>query len=642
MYLSKIHLVNQGPIDEFQIEVTDPKQPIIIVGGNGSGKSTVLSYIVDALYELGKQKYNDLLGNISTDNYFRYSGEINRKSDAEYSFALLNFIDGTTKYPYVETTGLFDAQKYESMYRDILSTLNIVSSSKNIKATVNEVEKVGDVFKSNVICYFAPNRFEQPHWLNEEVNKKKDTFNLSININNRLRKPLVIEHMSYENQQWLLDVFLDSLMDIELNTGNFQISPHQNVQNAIVFRKSRDNVQKIIGEIVQNPNAVLALNDRRANMRLCIKDSTNDKVITPSIKHFSTGQAVLFNIFCTIIRYADIGNVDSSVVLDRIKGIVVIDEIDLHLHTDLQYTVLPKLIKQFPNIQFIITTHSPLFLLGMEAAYKELQTKPLIYEMPKGKKITSNKFIEFQKAYKFLKETETFENEFNEELEKQVKQVSESKKSAVLYVEGKTDVEHIKMAWNKLRTVEMPFDIFALNGADNIKQFLISYSQEQINKTVIGLVDYDEKGIKVISNLSKNFTQVNDNIFKRNNENGVNKDAYIITLPTPDENLAKYEYCPVEFLYEKELLSKYNMIEKRNLSKLNSIYFRQEKDYLNNAQFSHLTELWTYEVSEKSLSKNEFVDSIRNNSKLTASDFKNFEPLFVAISNIMKSDSLNN
>lgn len=41
------------------------------------------------------------------------------------------------------------------------------------------------------------------------------------------------------------------------------------------------------------------------------------------------------------------------------EGIVLIDEIETHLHLELQRQILPFLTRVFPNIQFIITTHSP-------------------------------------------------------------------------------------------------------------------------------------------------------------------------------------------------------------------------------------------------------------------------------------------
>jgi predicted ATP-binding protein involved in virulence len=41
------------------------------------------------------------------------------------------------------------------------------------------------------------------------------------------------------------------------------------------------------------------------------------------------------------------------------EGIVLIDEVDLHLHPSWQQRILDNLLNTFPNIQFIVTTHSP-------------------------------------------------------------------------------------------------------------------------------------------------------------------------------------------------------------------------------------------------------------------------------------------
>jgi predicted ATP-binding protein involved in virulence len=48
------------------------------------------------------------------------------------------------------------------------------------------------------------------------------------------------------------------------------------------------------------------------------------------------------------------------------KGIVMVDEIDLHLHPKWQMTVLPMLARALPNIQFIVTSHSPLIVGSLE------------------------------------------------------------------------------------------------------------------------------------------------------------------------------------------------------------------------------------------------------------------------------------
>lgn len=48
------------------------------------------------------------------------------------------------------------------------------------------------------------------------------------------------------------------------------------------------------------------------------------------------------------------------------RGIVLVDEIDLHLHPKWQMEVLPTLAKALPNIQFIVTSHSPLIVGSLE------------------------------------------------------------------------------------------------------------------------------------------------------------------------------------------------------------------------------------------------------------------------------------
>lgn len=51
-----------------------------------------------------------------------------------------------------------------------------------------------------------------------------------------------------------------------------------------------------------------------------------------------------------------------------VQGVVLIDEIETHLHIDLQKKILPFLTKFFPKIQFIVTTHSPFVLTSTDSA----------------------------------------------------------------------------------------------------------------------------------------------------------------------------------------------------------------------------------------------------------------------------------
>ena len=48
------------------------------------------------------------------------------------------------------------------------------------------------------------------------------------------------------------------------------------------------------------------------------------------------------------------------------EAVVLVDELDLHLHPKWQRDIVPTLSKEFPKVQFIVTTHSPHVLQSME------------------------------------------------------------------------------------------------------------------------------------------------------------------------------------------------------------------------------------------------------------------------------------
>jgi len=66
--------------------------------------------------------------------------------------------------------------------------------------------------------------------------------------------------------------------------------------------------------------------------------------------------------FCT--RFAEAR--PSAVDLDDLTGIVLIDEIDLHLHASLQRKIVPRLRSALPNVQFVVTSHSPLVISSFD------------------------------------------------------------------------------------------------------------------------------------------------------------------------------------------------------------------------------------------------------------------------------------
>lgn len=87
----------------------------------------------------------------------------------------------------------------------------------------------------------------------------------------------------------------------------------------------------------------------------------------------SMGYAAVFDIIGDLIM-----RMESKHRYD-LEGLVLIDEIETHLHVDLQKKIVPILTQLFPNIQFVLTTHSPFILNSTaNAVVYDLEKKLLV------------------------------------------------------------------------------------------------------------------------------------------------------------------------------------------------------------------------------------------------------------------------
>lgn len=93
---------------------------------------------------------------------------------------------------------------------------------------------------------------------------------------------------------------------------------------------------------------------RRNPLSLLISKNSD----TLKLNQLSDGEKCYISLICDLARRLAEANSENN-PLDG-NGIVLIDEIDLHLHPKWQLEVVSKLKKTFPNCQFFITTHSPL------------------------------------------------------------------------------------------------------------------------------------------------------------------------------------------------------------------------------------------------------------------------------------------
>lgn len=94
------------------------------------------------------------------------------------------------------------------------------------------------------------------------------------------------------------------------------------------------------------------------------------KGVTSPLDHLADGYASMFHILAGIMLRMK--NVSGLTTRFETPGIVLIDELETHLHLELQSYALTLLTTIFPNIQFILTTHSPFILssIGNAVAYE--------------------------------------------------------------------------------------------------------------------------------------------------------------------------------------------------------------------------------------------------------------------------------
>ena len=380
--------------------------------------------------------------------------------------------------------------------------------------------------------------------------------------------------------------------------------------------------------------------------------------MAPSLDALSTGQLALFNVFATIIRYADTDDIDLSHKLRDIAGIVVIDEIELHLHTQLQREILPKLIALFPNIQFVITSHSPLFLLGMREQFGEEGFD--VIELPMGNRISVEQFSEFEHAYRYFAETEKYHQEIKTAIDAW-------KNRPLIITEGATDWKHMKAAYNRL--VADPRCSEWLSGLDftfleyepensplencyklsmsgsQLKTMCEQYSLMQQPQKMIFIADADLKDVRnALGGKDKPYKSWGNNV-------------YSLILPLPEHRADTPDIC-IEHYYSDDQLKttiESNGVKRRlymgcefdsdGLS-LDKTLFCNERNSCGEGKIriidGHEKSPRVYQISDTektniALSKMKFAASVLEaDTPFDQMDFSNFIPLFETIRDILR------
>jgi predicted ATP-binding protein involved in virulence len=499
MYLKKIILENVGPIENFEItpefSVEGNPKPIIIVGENGSGKSIFLSYVINGLLSAQQIVY--------TENTEVEVGKVYKLRSSDYILSSNNYSFGKVEFSDELNLIEWQLKKSRKEFEDTLGFTPIHKEWTQIPENEynffnnnfqEQNQKVEENFNKNVILYFPPNRFEEPAWLNIYNLNAKAEFTNKTNIKGFSNRKIINTAPLQMNKNWLLDVLFDrSNYEIQIHRFDAPIAI-ENGTNQILplnifsgYAGKSDNLYKAILQILRKivpkgESLRFGINERRSRK---ISLMLNEQQVVPNIFQMSSGETALLNLFLSILRDFDSTGQDFNNLTD-ITGIVVVDEIDLHLHTIHQRNVLPELMQLFPKIQFIVTTHSPLFILGLEAILG-VDNFSLI-QMPTGDFINPEQFSEFDAAYNSFKISQKYESEIKEAIEKSRK--------PILFVEGDYDIKYFETA-SRLLGKQAILDELEIKdsggygGLDNVKKHFNTKLAEITPQKILLLYDCD-------------------------------------------------------------------------------------------------------------------------------------------------------
>ena len=313
-YIQAIHINKVRHLHDLDIYIPDDEHPhLLITGKNGSGKTSLLEAIRDHIALLQKGQSLDFL---KYEEYIQH-----------YTQRLTN---GTNplKSAELEQQLAFWQERLNELYG---------------KVRVEFENPTQIVFHSSdkpfICAMYAASR---------EV---------------RMSEPLSPTKPMLSDQ-WLInqsvsDQFLNFLSDLKIQEALAR-NEHQ-TEDADRINDWFVSFEALLGEIFGDRGLKLSFNYKDYSFHI----ETEGKSF--KFNELSDGFAAVIDILSDLILKMS-STSDSIMQLYDIPGIVLIDEVETHLHLSLQRQVMPLLTKVFPNIQFIVTTHSPFVLNSIASA----------------------------------------------------------------------------------------------------------------------------------------------------------------------------------------------------------------------------------------------------------------------------------
>lgn len=362
-YINEINISNFKKINDLKIDLH--KNLTVFIGNNGTGKTSLLRAIQKNLswfsaFILKENTNGERIVESDINNSAKDKGEA-AYLKCSFKIGTENRIDGQLiREPKGITTDLktevMEYRKFGKNIRELLAFQNI-----NLPLLMfYDIER----FKRNDFKKMShlENLFFQLDGYEKSSNSRV-SFEIFIDW---LIKVLKISNKNFDSvEQDKVSSQIDSLVNAGANkkdsplNGLYKdlLSLLNSLPNETTKTKSKkivEDLEDLFRNVYPKLSKIQLINDDDGEDKIAI--NLGDEIIY--LHQFSDGQRVLFGLVGDIARRLILLNPNLSSPFDG-TGIILIDEIELHLHPKWQQKVILLLQKKFKNIQFIITTHSP-------------------------------------------------------------------------------------------------------------------------------------------------------------------------------------------------------------------------------------------------------------------------------------------
>lgn len=492
MYIKRIKIKNQGPLTNVDFSfpfIDDKPYPIVLTGVNGSGKTITLSDILNSYVNLKSSAYDEIP---ETQSGKLYKVQTASYTNENYSYYAVEFNNGFHSELAYKNEELF-------FLNENINEFDFLKIKKEDGPFFSKTSSLKEKDFKDVFLYYPVDRYYKPAWINQSNDKLSFNDNYDKFYKKSYNNSIVYDLLQDINQ-WILDVIIDKYLydskAIQTQLANGHIFEKE------VYDGTNTNIQKAINNILtkilksKDPNissARFGISSKvRRQISIIVTKNNIEYEYAESFSHLSSGEVMVFSMFSNIIK-----NASNFSSFDEIKGIVIIDEIDENLHIAMCKNVLPQLINLFPKIQFVISSHSPFFLLGMEEQFKD---KFMTVSLPEFVEDNVVNFEEIKRMYDIV--NVNF-NTIIEENKKLITKISENNKIIILG-EGKTDIYHLKNSLNRIKgeeefsSIDVDFyDAEECTGNSKVYDLVKSISKFKFNKNIIiAIFDSDDKTIK--------------------------------------------------------------------------------------------------------------------------------------------------